>query len=70
MEEVKIESDFIKLDQFLKWCGECSSGAEAKELIANGKVIVNENIEKQRGKKLRHNDLLQIGNNSYKIVGK
>lgn len=70
MEIVKIETEFIKLDQFLKWTGECSSGAEAKDMIANGQVLVNGNVELQRGKKLRPEDELKIGKKSFKIVGK
>lgn len=56
MTEVKINTDYIKLDQFLKWSGVADSGASAKEMVAGGKVKVNGVAELQRGKKLRSGD--------------
>lgn len=52
IEKIKISTDFIKLDQFLKWVGICDSGSEAKELIIDGKVKVNDEVETRRGRKL------------------
>ena len=40
MEEVKISTEFIKLDQFLKWTGVCDTGVDAKFLIIDGNVKV------------------------------
>ena len=37
MEKIKINTDYIKLDQFLKWVGEVGSGVEAKLFIQQGK---------------------------------
>jgi ribosome-associated protein len=51
MEEVSINSEFIKLDSFLKWCGAVSLGSEAKMYILDEKVKVNNEIETRRGKK-------------------
>jgi ribosome-associated protein YbcJ (S4-like RNA binding protein) len=51
-EIVLIHSEFIKLDQFLKMACLTSSGSEAKNLIAAGKILVNEEIETRRGRKL------------------
>ena len=42
----------MKLDQFLKWHNVVSSGGEAKIIIKAGKVSVNGEIEKRRGRKL------------------
>lgn len=53
MQKVKIETEFIKLDQFLKWSGAVSSGVDAKFLIQDGQVKVNGEVETQRGKKVR-----------------
>lgn len=52
IEKIKISTDFIKLDQFLKWVGVCDSGSEAKDIIIDGKVKVNDEIETRRGRKL------------------
>jgi ribosome-associated protein len=59
MEKVKIETEYIKLDQFLKWTGVCDNGAEAKIFIQDGKIKVNGTPEFQRGKKLRTGDKIE-----------
>ena len=46
----------MKLDQFLKWNNLVSSGGEAKYFINEGKVQVNGEIEKRRGRKLVYGD--------------
>ena len=40
MEIVEISTEYIKLDQFLKWVNIVSSGVEAKFLIKEGLVVV------------------------------
>ena len=68
MNEIKIDTDFIKLDSFLKWCGAASLGSEAKLYIQNGDVKVNGEVSTQRGKKLRFGDVVEIDGESYKII--
>lgn len=68
MNEIKIDTDFIKLDSFLKWCGAASLGSEAKFYIQNGDVKVNGEVATQRGKKLRSGDVIQVGGEDYKII--
>lgn len=53
---VAIETEFIKLQDFLKYCDAVPSGGMAKNLIQNGQVQVNGGIETRRGKKLRPGD--------------
>jgi len=60
MEEIKITTDYIKLDQFLKLCGAAQTGGQAKEMIADGIVKVNDVVAYERGKKLRKNDRIVI----------
>ena len=52
IEKVKISTEFIKLDQFLKWLAVVYSGSEAKEVILDGKVKVNDEVETRRGRKI------------------
>jgi ribosome-associated protein len=52
-------SDFIRLDQFLKLNNLVRSGGEAKHLIQNGNVKVNGQVETRRGKKLRQGDVVE-----------
>lgn len=51
IEEITINTEFIKLDQLLKWANFTGSGVEAKMFILNGKVKVNDAVETRRGKK-------------------
>ena len=67
MKKVKIQSEYIKLDQFLKWEGITDNGAEAKTIILQGKVKVNGSPELQRGKKLRIGDIIEFDNKMYEI---
>jgi ribosome-associated protein len=54
-------AEFIKLDQFLKLAQVVQTGGEAKHLILSGQVWVNDAIETRRGRKLRHGDVVRIG---------
>ncbi len=52
----KIDTDFIRLDAFLKMCDAVQTGGHAKIVIQEGEVKVNGEICTQRGKKLRSGD--------------
>ena len=52
IEKVKISTEFIKLDQFLKWLAIVDSGSEAKQVILDGMVKVNGDVETRRGRKI------------------
>ena len=60
MTEIKIETEFIKLDALLKFANLVSSGGEAKIRIAEGEVLVNDEICTMRGKKLRSGDTVEL----------
>jgi Uncharacterized conserved protein len=45
MEKVKINTEYIKLDQFLKWVNVVGQGSDAKELIMDGFVKVNGEVD-------------------------
>ncbi len=45
MEEIKIKTDTIQLDQLLKWANVVVSGGEGKFLIQSGAVFVNGEVE-------------------------
>lgn len=68
MELVEITTDYIKLDQFLKWTGVADNGVEAKFMILEGKVKVNGDIQLQRGKKLRKGDKISVGDKDFEIT--
>lgn len=60
MEKVKISTEYIKLDQLIKWAGITGSGVEAKELVISGQVRVNGETETRRGKKIRPGDRVEV----------
>lgn len=60
MDEIKISTEFIKLDQFLKFANICENGADAKFLVQEGYVKVNGETEKRRGKKLFGGEEIEI----------
>lgn len=57
---VKITTEFIKLDQLLKFAGAVAIGSEAKEIILDGKVKVNGEVCTMRGKKIRSGDTVTV----------
>lgn len=67
MNEIFIKTEFIKLDQFLKYANIVSSGGEAKNIILDGLVKVNNIICTQRGKKIKHNDIVSYNNIQYVV---
>ncbi len=67
MENIKIITEYIKLDQFLKWTGMVSCGSDAKIAIDSGKIKVNGEIETRRGRKLRINDVIEIEKRIFRI---
>lgn len=52
MEEIFIKTEFIKLDQLLKYSGIAQTGSDAKLFISEGLVFVDEEVEKRRGRKI------------------
>ena len=58
MQVYRIQDDFIKLEQLLKAADIAQTGGEAKELILDGQVIVNGEIETRRGKKIYPGDVV------------
>ena len=58
--KVKITTEFIKLDQLLKFAGAVAIGSEAKEIILDGQVKVNGEVCTMRGKKIRSGDTVTV----------
>lgn len=59
-EEIKINTEFIKLDALLKFASLVGSGGEAKMLIQEGRVLVNGEVCTMRGKKIRSGDVVKF----------
>ena len=56
METISITTEYIKLQDMLKFGNLVSSGGEAKQLILDGQVSVNGEVCLMRGKKIRPGD--------------
>lgn len=67
MKRITVTTDYIKLDQFLKLTQIIATGGEAKQFIQDHDIFVNGEPEKRRGRKLRHLDQVQIGQDVYVI---
>lgn len=67
-EKIAISTEFIKLDSFLKFCGACISGGEAKEAVAAGSVLVGSQVCTERGKKLRPGDTVSYKGKNYEVM--
>ena len=59
--KIEITTDYIKLDQLLKFSGEAASGTDAKYYITEGMVKLNGEVELRRGKKIYKGDTVTIG---------
>ena len=61
IKQIKINTDFIRLDSALKLADLVQSGGHAKTLIQDGEVKVNGEICTMRGKKLHIGDRFETG---------
>ena len=68
VKKIEIDTDFIKLDSFLKYANAVISGGEAKEIISGGKVSVNGEICTMRGKKLYKTDRVELLGKKYEVI--
>lgn len=59
-EDIRITTDYIKLDSLLKLSGIAETGGTAKMIVSAGKVKLNGQICNMRGKKLKEGDLICI----------
>ena len=67
MQEVKITTEFIKLDAFLKFSGAVGTGGDAKMLVQEGQVRVNGETCTMRGKKLRPGDRVEFQSQEFSV---
>lgn len=67
METIYLKDEFIKLGQALKLAGLVESGVDAKFVIQDGKVLVNGNVEYQRGKKIYPGDVVSYNGKEFKV---
>ena len=66
--QLRAGEDFIRLGQVLKAAGLAESGAEAKEVIQDGQVLVNGETETRRGRKLYKGDIASYDGREIEIA--
>ncbi|MBQ7965644.1 MAG: RNA-binding S4 domain-containing protein [Ruminococcus sp.] len=59
-EVIKINEEFIRLQDLIKFAGVVPTGGQAKYLIQNGEIKVNGEVCTMRGKKMRDGDIAQF----------
>ncbi len=70
METLKLreKDEYITLGQLLKAVGMVENGAEAKEVITAGEVMVNGETDTRRGRKLREGDTVLFDGTEIRVV--
>ena len=69
VEDIPIHTEFIKLQDFLKFANAVESGGMAKTMILAEEVQVNGEVCTMRGKKLRPGDVVTFNGASYEVTG-
>jgi ribosome-associated protein len=67
IDDVSIGSEVIRLGQFLKFAGLLDSGGDAKEVIIDGFVRVNGEVDRRRGRQLRDGDLVTFEGRTVRV---
>ena len=68
VEEIPIHTEFIKLQDFMKFANIVESGGMAKNMILAEEVQVNGEVCTMRGKKLRPEDVVTFMGSSWKVT--
>ena len=68
MKKISIKTEFIKLDQLLKYASLVQTGGEAKQVISESLVKLNDEICTQRGKKIRSGDVVELEGNKIQVI--
>ncbi|MHC9044354.1 RNA-binding S4 domain-containing protein [Microbacterium saperdae] len=67
IDDVSIGGDMIRLGQFLKYSGLLDSGGDAKEVVIDGYVTVNGEIDRRRGRQLHDGDLVSFEGRTVRV---
>ncbi len=68
MIDIKINTEFIKLDAFMKFSGMVYTGGDAKGFVQDGSVKVNGEVCTMRGKKLHPGDVVSFNGDDFRVV--
>lgn len=65
--DIAIKTESIQLDQLLKYAGIIDTGGMAKEVIQNGDVLLNGEIETRRAKKVYPGDIVEFNGEELRV---
>lgn len=68
MKDIKIQTEYITLGQLIKFLSLVNSGGEVKFFLMENQIVLNNEIENRRGKKIYPDDIVKINNITYRIV--
>ncbi|MEY2514025.1 MAG: ribosome-associated protein [bacterium] len=66
--DVPIREHTIRLGQLLKLAGLAQSGGHARELVQDGEVRVNGEVDTRRGRQLQRGDLVEVGGEAVRVA--
>jgi len=66
--DVVIRERSIRLGQLLKLAGLAESGAHARELVQDGQVLVNGEVDVRRGRQLQRGDLVTVADETVRVA--
>ena len=67
-QDIRINTEFIKLEALLKYAALVGTGGEAKIRIQEGEVKVNGEVCTMRDKKIRSGDMVTLGEQELKVL--
>ncbi len=67
IDDVSIGGEMIRLGQFLKYSGLLDSGGDAKEVVIDGFVKVNDEVDRRRGRQLHDGDLVTFEGRTVRV---
>ncbi|WP_418737212.1 RNA-binding S4 domain-containing protein [Dysosmobacter sp.] len=68
MENIEITTEYIKLQDLLKFAAAVQTGGEAKVVIQEGGVTVNGEVCTMRGRKIRPGDDVCFDGQHYAVI--
>ncbi|RWZ51161.1 RNA-binding S4 domain-containing protein [Labedella phragmitis] len=68
VEDVPIGGETIRLGQFIKFAGILDSGGEVKEVVADGFVTVNGEVDRRRGRQLAVGDVVGFEGRRFRVA--
>ncbi|QWT23576.1 RNA-binding S4 domain-containing protein [Subtercola sp. PAMC28395] len=67
VDDVSIGDGIIRLGQFLKFAGILDSGGDVKDAIVNGHVMVNDVVDRRRGRQLQLGDIVDFDGRRFRV---